>query len=138
MKKAELSVIILSLLILIIPSTIVGVIWFLATGSFILPCIVSFVLLWIFGQLSNVFFQQKASVEIERIKLQLVNINNQQSVEVSCAYCKHRNVMPIKLNERNILSCSQCNQSSLVIFQFTTAQITTPLELPQLGAITEQ
>lgn len=138
MKKEALIVIGLSLALLVIPALLVAGGLFFLWGHFWLTFLVALAVAWMIGQLSNIFFQQKASVEIERLKVKLTEIYNQQSVEVSCAYCKDRNLIPIRLNQRNTFSCKVCKQTNLIIFQFATAQITTPLEEPQLGAVNEQ
>jgi ribosomal protein L37AE/L43A len=137
MKKETVLISALSLLAWFIPSLVIALALFLMFGHFLVMLLCSLGIVWLLGQLSNLFFQQKGHIEIEKLKLKLIEINNQQSAEVSCAYCKERNLVPIKLNIRNVFKCKQCKQSCLIIFQFATAQITTPLEEPQLGSTDE-
>jgi hypothetical protein len=138
MNKEKTIVISLSLLAILIPALLISAALFMVWKNFWLIFLIVLAICWIIGQVSNMFFQQKATVEVEKLRLKLTEINNQQSAEVPCAYCKDRNLVPIRLNQRNTFSCKQCKQTNLIVFQFATAQITTPLEEPQLGALNEQ
>lgn len=133
--KTTLLIILLTLAIVLIPSLLIAGGLAVFIGHFWVFFAIAFAVIFIIGQISNVFFQHKAGVDVERLRARLTEITNQQSVEVSCSYCKERNLVPIRLDKRNIFECKSCKQTNLVIFQFATAQITTPLENPQLGTI---
>ena len=125
----------LSLLFLLIPSLLIA--WGLSYffQHFWVLLIISIGCVFIIGQISNMWVRKKADMDILRIKNHLTEIATQQSVEVSCSYCKDRNLVPVRLNTRNTFECKKCNQTNLIIFQFATAQITVPLENPQLGTV---
>lgn len=133
-KKANMMVLTLDVVALLVPSFLMGIVGLLWKGMFILPFLSTFAASWILGQISNVYFHQKADVEIEKLKLQEMEIIGQQSVDVNCSFCQKRNMVPVRLNMRNTFKCIHCEQQNLMVFQFATAQITTPLTLPQLGA----
>jgi len=134
-SKESFLLIALSILFLIIPSSLIAVALSMMYGHFLIFFLGAFASIFVIGQISNIAVHKKAELDIVRIKNQLTAIINQQSVEVSCAYCKDRNLVPIKLNVRNTFECKECKQTNLIIFQFATAQITVPLENPQLGTM---
>ena len=138
MKKEQVIVIGLSTLVILVPALLIASAFFIAKHWFLIPFLVSAAAFWIAGQISNMFFDYKTTVDLQKLRLKEIEMLNEQSIETSCSYCKDRNVVPIRLNERNTFSCKACKQTNLVIFQFATAQITTPLQEPQLGAINGQ
>jgi hypothetical protein len=132
--KENILVIAFSFLLIAIPSVLIGVGFKLSTGVFFAPFLISLGLLFVAGQIYNSVVQQKNSVTIEQYKLKRTELESSQNIEVSCAYCKARNIIPIKLSLRNTFNCKECEQENLIIFQFATAQVTTPLTIPSYGA----
>lgn len=133
--KAKLVVILISLALLIIPSALAAGALALFFSYFFAWFLGALAVTFVIGQISNLWVQRKAELDILRVRNQLIEITSQQSVEVSCSYCKVRNHVPVKLNGRNTFECTACKQTNLIIFQFATAQVTTPLENPQLGTV---
>lgn len=133
--KAKLIVILISLALLIIPSLLGAGALALFAGHFLAWFLGALAVTFVIGQVSNMWVQRKAELDMHRIRNQLTEIASQQSVEVSCSYCKVRNHIPVKLSGRNTFECTGCKQTNLIIFQFATAQITTPFENPQLGTV---
>lgn len=131
--KEKLIIITLSSIFLLVPSLLLAISAFLIFGHFWISFLISLGILFEFGQVSNMIAQRRGNLDIINLKTKLAQISSQQSVEISCSYCKERNIVPIRLDLRNEFDCKSCKKSNLVIFQFASAQITTPLELPQLG-----
>lgn len=131
-----LIVAVLSLLSLIIPSALLAgcISIYQEQGHFWLWFFTTFGILFFVGLLSNSFLNRKTNKDILQLQNNLIELTNQQSVEISCAYCRTLNISPIFLNKRNTFICSKCQHENLIVFQFLAAQISTPLELPQLGA----
>jgi hypothetical protein len=136
MNKQSIALIVLSLVVIILPATVIALILGGFFGHFWSWFGLSCAILFVIGQLSNSFFSKKMNIDIIRLQTRLEEIANQQNVEVSCAYCRTRNITPVYLNQRNTFTCSKCKQVNLIIFQFAAAQVTVPLESPQLGATT--
>lgn len=125
--KTELIVLLSALGIWIIPSLLIALGVYLKNGTFFVPLLISLALIFLLGQITDSFLKTKTKVEIERVLLRKKELELEQSVEVSCSHCKERNLVPVRLNGRNTFECKGCKQVNLVIFQFTTARVTTPL-----------
>jgi len=133
MNKQTIIIGLLSLTIVTLPAFIFAICLASIFGHFWAWFCLMFGVSFVIGQLSNTYLSKKINSDILKIQTRLAEVTNQQNVEVSCAYCKVRNIIPIFLAQRNTFECKNCHQHNLVIFQFTTAQITVPLELPQLS-----
>jgi hypothetical protein len=132
-NKEEIIILALSMGVVMVPSLILGLVGLLLWGMFWVPTLVAIAIIWVIGYVSDTFSKQKVQVDLAKVKVQELQVRNQQSVETSCAFCKVRNMVPVRLNTRNTFECTKCKQTSLMVFQFTAAQITTPLALPQWG-----
>ena len=113
---------------------LIGIGFNVSGGGFIAPFLISIGVFFIIGEIYNKITSQKNTIKIEQFKLKRAELETSQNVEVSCAFCKTRNIIPIKLSLRNTFNCKQCKQENLIIFQFATAQVTTPLTIPSYGA----
>ena len=87
---------------------------------------------WIAGYISNDIVNHKAAKDILKLQKQKVQYENSQNVELSCAYCHKPNMVPIWLSKKNLFACTHCKETNLVIFQYTTAQVTTPIDVPKI------
>lgn len=134
MNKHLLIVIAISFLIILIPSSLISLGLYLFLGHFLQYLLISIGVIFVIGQLSNQYFQRRIELDINNFKAKIEELKNEQSIEATCAYCKTRMMVPIKLSQRITHACPSCKQVNLIIFQFTTAQISTPMDLPQLGA----
>jgi hypothetical protein len=123
----------LTALIILIPSSLIAFALANFFGHYGTWFALSAALIFIIGLISNTMIQKKINKDILNLQNRLAEISNLQNVEVSCSYCKTRNIVPVFLNQRNTFDCKNCKQVNLIIFQFATAQITVPLELPKLG-----
>ena len=133
MNKQLLIVILISLLIILVPASIISLGLWLFLGNYIQWLLISAGAIFVIGQLSNQYFMRRIELDINNFKAKIEELRSAQSVEASCAYCKTRMSIPVKLSERITHACPDCKQINLVVFQFTTAQISTPMDLPQLG-----
>ena len=134
MNKQLLVIFSLTLSIILIPSFLLSLGLSAFYGNFWWLFLICCGAIFVIGQISNQFFQKKIASDIENFRYRIEELKNEQSVNVTCAYCKQMLNIPIKLNKRNTHPCPNCKQINLIVFQFTSAQITTPLELPQLGS----
>jgi hypothetical protein len=135
MNKQLLTIGAISASIIFIPALLIAFGVFLILGYFWGAFIISCGIIFIIGELSNQYYQRRISLDVQNYQAKIQELKSEQSVGASCAYCKQRLTIPIKLSQRNTHECPLCKQTNLVIFQFTTAQITTPLELPQMGSM---
>jgi hypothetical protein len=133
MNKQTIIIGLLSLTTVTLPAFIFAICLASIFGHFWAWFCLLFGVSFVIGQLSNTYLSKKLNSDLLKIQTRLAEVTNQQNVEVSCAYCKARNIVPIFLAQRNTFECKNCRQHNLIIFQFTTAQITVPLELPQLA-----
>jgi len=133
MNKNLLIVTLISLLIILIPSLLISLGLYFLLGHFLQYLLISMGTIFIIGQLSNQYFQRRIELDIQNFQARIEELKSEQSVEATCAYCKTRMMVPIKLSQRITHACPDCKQVNLIVFQFTTAQISTPLDLPQLG-----
>ncbi len=131
---SNIVLILLSLTAWIIPSLSLSFAVYLLTNHFIVPFLINLGIVYLIGYIMDLFFKYKTQNKILKFEIDTKTLELQQSVEVSCAYCKVINVIPVKLNIRNTFECNSCKQINLMIFQFATAQVTTPLETNLLGA----
>lgn len=128
MKRPELTVLGISLILTSAISTLLGFAGSAIIGTFWawfwIGCLVQ--LLVFVGinsfliQKDNAFQQQNTLLELEALAKFAVNL--------SCGYCQQNNVVPIQLNQRNTFKCESCNQTNSVSMQFTAIPVTTPIE----------
>jgi hypothetical protein len=131
--KHNIILFLLSLGYTVLPALFISLGIGLLTGQYLSTFLVSLGLVFIFGILSNDWIQNRTLRQLSILELKKKEIDNQQSVEVTCSYCKARNIIPVKLSNRNTFDCKECKKTNLIIFSFATAIITEPLKLPQLG-----
>jgi len=93
---------------------------------------------WIAGYVSNDIVNHRAAKDILKLQTQKVQYENSQNIEVTCAYCHKPNIIPIWLSKKNLFACQQCKETNLVIFQYTTAQVTTPIDVPKINLPTTE
>jgi hypothetical protein len=135
MNKQTLIIGMLSITIITLPALFFALAGAFFVGHFWAWFFLSSGMVYIIGQISNQFLTKKMNADLLKLTTRLTEVTNQQNVEVSCAYCKVRNITPVFLSQRNTFECKTCKQQNLIIFQFAAAQITVPLESPQLGTI---
>lgn len=131
--KEHYLILLFSLATITIPAFLIALGFLLYYHVFFAPFLVGIGIFCIIGTALNSYMQKKGIHQVETIKMKRAQEENSQNIEVSCAYCKVRSSVPIKLSDRNTYICPACDQENLVIFQFATAQITTPLVLSQYG-----
>lgn len=134
--KQIIKAILTSLSYVTIPSLILSLGVGLMTGHYLATFLVCFAFVFLIGIVSNNWIHSRTIKTIAALDLRKKLADTEQSVEVSCAYCKTRNVVPVRLSLRNTFPCSSCKQSNLIVFNFTTAVVTEPLKLGQIGANT--
>ena len=134
--KQIIKAILTSLSYVTIPSLILSLGIGLMTGHYLATFLVCFAFIFLIGIVSYNWIHSHTIKTIAMLDLKKKLADTEQSVEVSCAYCKARNIVPVRLSLRNTFPCSTCKQSNLIVFSFTTAIVTEPLKLGQVGANT--
>jgi len=117
----------MSIFIILFLSGISAYAFFLLGKPFLPSFIFSFVVIWLFGLVSNKMATEKAKVAISKIDLQAASVMSQQSVLVNCEYCRAQNEHILNLNGDNAFECVSCKQPNKVIFSYGVVRSTTPL-----------
>jgi hypothetical protein len=118
----------LSLLFTGVVSGVVGLGGHLIGGSFWGWFILAFGIQFIAFAVINTVLQRKDTIEGAKIVNEQLEALSKFTVQLTCAYCKQPNAVPITLNQENRFKCGSCNQVNAVKMQFLAAQITTPLQ----------
>ena len=129
-----LLIVVLSLLFTGIISGVVGLGGYLIGGSFWGWFILAFGIQFITFAIINTVLQRKDTIESVKIVNEQLEALSKFIVQLTCAYCKQINAIPITLNQENRFQCGSCNQMNAVKMQFFAAQITTPLNRVVLPA----
>lgn len=117
----------LSLLFTAFVSCIVGLGGYLLWGYFWGWFALAFGVQFIIFAIINTFLQRKDTFEGAKVLNEQLEALSKFTIQLSCAYCKQINGVPITLNQENKFQCGSCNQINSVKMQFFAAQITTPL-----------
>jgi hypothetical protein len=118
----------LSLLFTGAVSGVVGLGGYLLGGNFWGWFILAFGIQFIAFAVINTVLQRKDTIEGAKIVNEQLEALSKFTVQLTCAYCKQPNAVPITLNQENRFKCGSCNQINAVKMQFLAAQITTPLQ----------
>lgn len=132
--KQFLQLLLLIGISVLLPALLISIGVFLFVGYFWGTLIFTFGLIYVIGLVSNKFTESKINTKINELNEYISRKTLEQSMEVSCAYCGMRHIIPIRVDERNTFECKKCSQTSLIVFQFTTAQLTTPLVVTDTSA----
>ena len=127
--KNILTVVFLVFLELLLPSILMALGFYTFTGRFWGPMLFSIGLVYVIGLIINKHYQHKVNTINERLQLSAL----QQSLEISCSYCRTSQIVPIKINKRNTFECNGCKKENLVVFQFTSAQLTEPMVVSEVS-----
>ena len=109
-------------------SCVVGVGGYLISGNFLGWFILAFGIQFVLFAVINTFLQRKDTIDGAKILNEQLEALSKFTVQLTCAYCKQPNAVPITLNQENRFQCGSCNQINAVKMQFFAAQITTPLQ----------
>jgi hypothetical protein len=86
-----------------------------------------------FAYLVNSFKEMvQAKVIMQTYLDQMEVLRLQMVAKVSCAYCSKVNAVRFRMDERNEFECEHCKKTNLLMVEATTAQVTTPLVVPNL------
>jgi hypothetical protein len=80
----------------------------------------------------NSYLSQKEFVANQKAEIEALEQFSKFAVQLTCAYCKQSNTVPIQLNQKNTFKCSSCNQANGVYMQFAATTLTTPIESVKL------
>lgn len=116
-------VILLSLGITSIISAFLGIAFYLLHLGFWPGFILAFAIQTVGYALYSKIKDKNTLVEFQKIEL---TKKNNQIIQLTCSHCKKPSIVPITLNEENRFICPHCNESNLVIIQYTVAQVSTP------------
>ena len=123
-----LLIVVLSLLFTGVVSGVVGLGGYLIGGNFWGWFILAFGIQFITFAVINTILQRKDTIEGAKIVNEQLEALSKFTVQLTCAYCKQPNAVPITLNQENRFQCGSCNQINAVKMQFFAAQVTTPLQ----------
>tara|TARA_R110000868_G_scaffold40267_3_gene139157 strand:- start:1619 stop:2059 length:441 start_codon:yes stop_codon:yes gene_type:complete len=132
MKKFEYLVLGISISSTFLISTIFGFAGGAIIGTFWAWFWISFLIQVIAFAVWNSFLIQKSDAIAQLAEIQLLEQLSRFVIQLSCAYCKQPNNVPIQLNAKNTFKCESCNQVSGVFMQFTATTLTTPVESVKL------
>jgi hypothetical protein len=108
-------------------SGVVGLGGYLLGGNFWGWFILAFGIQFIAFAVINTVLQRRDTIEGAKVLNEQLEALSKFTVQLTCAYCKQSNAVPITLNQENRFKCGSCNQINAVKMQFLAAQITTPL-----------
>ncbi len=118
--KNILLVGLISLFTVFVPASLVALGVFLLIGSFLPFFLIASAVFILIGIIYNIIGEKG-------IKKVLKETKTNGAIEVPCAFCKTNHIVNILLDSRNTFVCTKCGHKSLIVLQFLTAQITTPL-----------
>jgi hypothetical protein len=128
LKRQETVIVLLSLLVTGVISSIVGIGTFFWLSTFWGGFFTTFALQIIIFAITNSFLIRKDQIKYVELINEQLTAAAKYMIQISCAYCKRPNTVPIALNQDNRFKCEYCNQVSGIKMQFYSAQITIPLE----------
>jgi phage FluMu protein Com len=100
--------------------------WLLAFGfwpGFVLAMGCQF----LFAAIVNPIRKRNESIRFAEIQAQHELAESQQYLEIGCAYCKERNIVPILFNANNVFDCEKCKETNAVHMSFSSVRVTMPL-----------
>jgi hypothetical protein len=109
-------------------SGVVGLGGYLIGGTFWGWFILTFGIQFVLFAVVNTYLQRKDTIEGAKVLNKQLEALSKFTIQLTCAYCKQANAVPITLNQENRFQCGSCNQVNAVKMQFIAAQITTPLQ----------
>lgn len=127
LKTPAFVIVILSLGFTALVSSVVGIGGYLISGGFWGWFILAFGIQFVLFAVINTYLQRKDNIEGAKLINEQLEALSKFTVQLTCAYCKQPNAVPITLNQENRFQCGSCNQVNAVKMQFLAAQITTPL-----------
>lgn len=128
MKKFELLILGVSLVATLLVSSLFGLVGPFIIGTFFGWFWVAFLLQIICFVAYNSFLIQKDGAALELAQIQAFETFSKFTIQLTCAYCRQPNIVPIQLNQRNTFKCESCNQANAVTMQFSATALTTPVE----------
>lgn len=128
LNTPALIIIALSLGFTTIVSVVVGLGGYLISGTFWGWFVLTFGVQFVLFAVINTFLQRKDTLEGAKVLNEQLEALSKFTIQLTCAYCKQANAVPITLNQENRFQCGSCNQINAVKMQFFAAQITTPLQ----------
>ncbi len=118
-----LIVVISSIAITSLISSFLGIAFLLLHIGFWKGFILAFAVQTVGYSLYSRIKDKKTLVEFQKIELAK---KANQIIPLTCSFCKQSILVPISLDKENRFTCPNCNESNLVIMQFTVAQVSTP------------
>lgn len=97
--------------------------------SFIVGIVGQFVFFYVWNSVMS--FMLRMRVESEETNR--ITEWAKQGVEAQCAYCGAINYIPIRLDEENEFTCTECDKQNSVYVNITTAQQTDTLDKDRLS-----
>jgi len=73
------------------------------------------------------------ALENKRLENERIAYFNIQGIDVGCAYCRKKTLVPINLSIDNDYVCEHCNKENSIYINITTTQVTNPLAVDRLS-----
>lgn len=115
-----------SYLILVLAVKVIVASWLLAISYSAIGFIVFAYLINSFKELIQSKVVMQTYVErMEDLRLQMV-------AKVNCSFCSKTNAVRFRMDARNEFECEHCKKLNLLLINASTAQVTTPLVVPNI------
>lgn len=124
-----LVIVLLDIGLLLLISAIIAGGLYLLKNPFWSSFIIVFGLISFIGIISNKIIDGRNSIILNKIELEKSKILNDQTINLTCAYCSTQNPIKLNINEEMSFDCLSCKQPNKILLSYGTARITTPLNV---------
>lgn len=127
-KNQAVQIALISLTITLFVCSLVGISGYFLFNRFWASFILGFVAQFIIFVIYNTYLVRKDRLEYAKIVNDQLSAINKYNIQISCAYCRQNNTVPVILNQENRFECEYCKQISGIRMQFFSTQLTVPIE----------
>ena len=132
MKKLEITVALISVSLTLLFASLFGFAGSAVIGTFWGWFWLSLLVLVVGFSIVNSYLIRKDQMIREAVDLETLRELTKMSVNLECAYCQQRAIVPILLNQRNTFKCDSCNQINGISMQFVATALTSPIDSVKL------
>ena len=108
-----------------------GVFWWSGSNFanvFVTCTLIQFGVFWMF----NTIIQHVTQMKMTKLENERISEYSKQSIQANCAYCATDNLIPLRLNQDNDFTCTNCGKTNAVYVGVTVTQKTTPMNMNSL------